>query len=251
MRYKTDKARAREKRGTGTGVEYKPWIRTGEFGSLGTTATPIDWITGRQVHLLSQSEQLAWYILRFDEENIDIREQFDLDLTKTLALSEQLGIQHPRSPKTKDPIVMTTDLLVTRSTGKLIAFSVKDQIPDPKSKKKKDRRVIEKLNLEKAYWDSEGVEYFIIIGRHLNRVFAHNIRLVTTYYNLPDYELDDIGYLKHLIARHLITVDMETEILDFATLAENYRKEVTLCRNTHLESVMCYLPLTKRGELLP
>ena len=46
MRRKSQKGKFKEHRGTGTGADYKPWIQTGEFGSRGTAANPIDWKTG-------------------------------------------------------------------------------------------------------------------------------------------------------------------------------------------------------------
>ena len=67
MRRKSQKGKFKEHRGTGTGADYKPWIQTGEFGSRGTAANPIDWKTGRQIHLLSQGEVIAWYLLRWDD----------------------------------------------------------------------------------------------------------------------------------------------------------------------------------------
>ena len=58
MRRKSDKAKRKEKYGIGHGADYKPYIRTSEFNSLGTCSNPIDWKTGRTVHLLSQGEKI-------------------------------------------------------------------------------------------------------------------------------------------------------------------------------------------------
>ena len=65
--------------GEGHGINYKPYITTSEFNSQGTTSVIKDWKTGRGVHCLSQGEMLWYYVLRWDDENIDIREQFPLD----------------------------------------------------------------------------------------------------------------------------------------------------------------------------
>ncbi|MCR5448822.1 MAG: TnsA endonuclease N-terminal domain-containing protein [Solobacterium sp.] len=236
MRYKTDEKKYAEKRGTGEGANYKPWIQTGEFGSLGTTATPIDWITGRQVHLESQPEHLAWYILRFNPYVIDVREQVPLQLDITLELADQLHIQHPLDSKTHKPVTISTDLLVTTNSGDLMAYSVKASLPGPKEDGAK--RLYEKLRLEHEYWKRQHIKFFIINGETINRTYAHNIRLVTAFYNLPENALDDISYVKHLIARRLIKVDLESEELDFRELAIRYKREVDLCRQYHMESVM-------------
>lgn len=59
--------------GSGEGAKYKSYVMTNEFNSLGTTSVIKDWKTGRGVHCLSQAEALWFYILRWDDNNIDIR----------------------------------------------------------------------------------------------------------------------------------------------------------------------------------
>ena len=63
MRRKSEKTKNTLNMGKGSGENYKPRIQVGEFGSSGTAARVVDWKTGRVVHLLSQNEVYAWYIL--------------------------------------------------------------------------------------------------------------------------------------------------------------------------------------------
>ena len=72
--------------GEGTGKDYRPYITTSEFNSQGTTSVIRDWKTDRGVHCLSQGEMLWYYILRWDDENIDIREQYPLDYGETVRI---------------------------------------------------------------------------------------------------------------------------------------------------------------------
>ncbi len=47
---------------------------------------------------------------------MDIREQFPLlPIEETIIIAEELGIKHPTDPNTGEPVVMTTDFLVTVS----------------------------------------------------------------------------------------------------------------------------------------
>ena len=89
---KSEKTKLKEGYGTGTGANYIPYIQTREFNSKGTTCNARDWITGRTVELLSQTEMRVWYLLRWDERVVDIREQFPLDLEITKKIADDSGI---------------------------------------------------------------------------------------------------------------------------------------------------------------
>ena len=218
MRRMSQKGKLREKRGTGSGADYKPWIETGEFGSMGTTSNPIDWKTGRQVQLLSQVETIAWYLLRWDDGNLDVREQFPLELEETQKIAEAYGIKHP-ADRSGNPVVMTTDFLVTRANGE-VAISVKNSMEAFKTSK----RLVEKAYIEKMYWKKQGVPFCLFTKDEMNRAMADNIRNVVAFYH-ADFFPDEISLLKKLIARKLIAVDM-TEPLNFRDLLHEHKGEV-------------------------
>ena len=77
---KVASTKTKKNRHMGEGVEkdYLPYITTSEFNSLGTTSVIVDWKTGRGVHCLSQAEAYWYYVLRWDDNNVDIREQYPL-----------------------------------------------------------------------------------------------------------------------------------------------------------------------------
>lgn len=53
-------------------------------------------------------------MLEITDDVIDIREQYPLlPLKDTLEIANELGIEQPKHPQTKEPIVMTTDFLIT------------------------------------------------------------------------------------------------------------------------------------------
>ena len=138
MKKMSDKRKRQEGRGTGTEKDYKPYIQAREVNSLGTCSNPIDWKTGRTVQLLSQGEDALWHILRWNDDIIDIREQYPLDLKRTFKIAGEYGIQHPGT----NP--MTTDFLVTMRNGQMIAYSLK-----PSKAVLEDKRTVEKLFMKR------------------------------------------------------------------------------------------------------
>ena len=208
-------------RGTGAGVGYKPYIQCREFNSLGTCSTPIDWKTGRTVELLSQAEKAVWYLLRWENDVVDILEQYPLDLSKTVSLAEAYGIRHPKDTRTR----MTTDFLVVMKDGTRNAVSVKSDESDLKN-----RRTVQKLFLEKTFWENEGVPFVIMLKSRMNMTKVHNIRMVTEFYD-PTRVFDDISALKYLIARKVIPVDMESALLDYQKLLQKHYEVVRKWRN--------------------
>lgn len=199
----SEKTKELRKMGMGSGKEYKPYITTSEFNSQGTTSVIRDWKTGRGVHCLSQGEMMLYYILRWDDKNLDIREQFPLDAKEVSAIAKSMNINSPRD-------IMTTDMLVTRIDGTMAAYSVK-------ASSNLSKRQLELLCIEKKYWISKGVDYHLIFKNDMNRVLVSNIRLVTEFYDVSRV-FDTISALKHKIAIKEIVIDMETDPIDSDTL---------------------------------
>lgn len=213
MRRKNIKAKIKQKYGCGIGKDYKPFIRTSEFNSLGTCSNIKDWKTGRTVHLLSKGEELLWYLLRWDDENLDIQEQFPLDLNETINIALDNGITHPRFKR--ELSVMTTDFLVTKQNEK-IAYSLKTN----QAEVSKNTRTLEKLYIEKIYWVKHNVRYKLVFKEDLSQIFVTNIRRVVIFYNIDDV-FDDVTFFMHLIANKKVRVDLKSEIVNFKELYIN------------------------------
>lgn len=216
MRRVSEKVKREQKRGTGTGADYRPWIQVGEFGSNGTAVMAIDWKTGRTVQLLSQAEAKVWYSLRWNDSNTDIREQFPLDLDATVTISSRYGLSHPYSDD-GHPIVMTTDFLVDRAE-KQIAVSVKCDW------NKVNKRDIAFSELERMYWERKGVLFQRISGDAVNSNTFHNLRAITPFFNATVFP-DVVSVLKHMIARKQVIVDL-SEPLNYSVLLEQFREPV-------------------------
>lgn len=189
-------------------IEYKPHIKTSQFNSIGTTTVITDWKTERGVHCLSQGEALWYYILRWDDENINIQEQFPLNMKKINKIFEQLGLSKIKNPK----FIMTTDFLVTKRDGSKIAYSVKND-------RKLNRRTLELLTVEKIYWMTQNIQYKLLFKEDVNRILSDNIRLIVEFYN-PERVVDDVSKTKHLLAIKKVHADLSSRALDVGYLKE-------------------------------
>lgn len=212
MRKISEKTKIKEHRGEGTGANYKPWIYINELNSQGTSTAVVDYKHGRTIQLLSQGEVYYYYLLRWQDDVIDIREQYPLDLNLTIKISNDLGFKHPKDNSTH----MTTDLLVTKKDGTLEAYSIKS------NKKILDEpRTLEKLYIEKLYWEAKHVPFHLKYKSEINRTLIQNIIDVTSCYDIEKVH-DIFGAARYKIAHKDIIVDMETAPLDYNDIIHRY-----------------------------
>lgn len=174
-----------EGRGIGTGKDYRPFILVHDFPSLGICTRVTSETVGRVHHLFSRNELAFFYILDFDDNVIDIREQYPLldpedphDLCRIVEMMEDVGIKYPRDPKSKYPFVQTSDFMVTTKTGYHV-YSIKE------SKAYDKYRVRELQELERRYWLWRNVPWTIKTEQEINYDLASNICWI--------YHAKDIG----------------------------------------------------------
>ncbi|AWK50548.1 transposase [Clostridium beijerinckii] len=106
---KTDKYRLIEKRGLGKFEEYKPWLKVHEFGSCGRVHRIVGWKNRRIYQLMSDLELYYFVLAQWDDNVIDIREQYPLlPLEETILRANEIGVNHPPM-NSKKKTVMTTD----------------------------------------------------------------------------------------------------------------------------------------------
>lgn len=172
--------------GEGQGIDYKPWINIQDVPSLGR-ATRLKGIKiPRQFEFLSDLERNYFYLLEYSDKVIDIREQYPLlPLDDTLLIAKELGLKHPIDPKTKEPIVMTTDFLVTMNNGTANmhvarTLKYKDELMT--------ERTLEKFEIERVYWEKREIDWGIVTEGEVSKVMATNIAFVHSYIRLNDIE---------------------------------------------------------------
>ena len=163
--------------GLGEGPTYIPWIRVQDVKSCGNSGKIEGIKSGRAHHTLSEQESCFFYLAEFSDSVIDIREQFPLlPLSHSVRVSDLLEVKHPQHPISKDPIIMTTDFLLTCKDEKKLWYEAVCVKP---SEKLSDKRVAEKLDIERVWWEMLGVPFHIFSMTELNQIKSKNIQWIT------------------------------------------------------------------------
>jgi hypothetical protein len=175
----------KEGRGQGTLQDYIPWLTVRDVPSHGKSSRDKGWKTGRTHHFLSTLELLYYFILEWSRMVTDIREQYPLlPIDDTLAIADSLGIKHPTHPKTKEPVVLTTDFYISlrNENGSFEhARTVKY------AKDLSNRRTLEKLEIERRYWEVRGIDWGIVTEHEIPTELANNVDFLHDAWHLPKY----------------------------------------------------------------
>ncbi|GGG26575.1 hypothetical protein GCM10007425_21480 [Lysinibacillus alkalisoli] len=161
-------------------------VKIQDVSSLGRSTRLKGIKTSRQHEFLSDLERNYFYLTEYSDAVIDIREQFPLlPLEETIVIADELGIKHSTDPKTGEPIVMTTDFLLTIDKGQGV-FEVARTI-----KMKDDllkERVLEKFEIERVYWERRQIDWGIVTELEIPKEMARNISYIHDYYSLEHYD---------------------------------------------------------------
>lgn len=145
--------------------------------SEGTSSMVRSRITRRNHNYLSDHEFKVHLLAEYGRSTLDIREQYALlPWDETQMLAAQTGIRHPTFPGTSTPTVLTTDLLLTlkRSDGmELVAVSAKLE-------KDLTARNLEKLLLERLYWNRRGIRWILATEANIPAIRASNLKFFET-----------------------------------------------------------------------
>jgi hypothetical protein len=201
----THKRRLKEGRGQGDGACYLPYIYVQDFSSRGQSNRDFGQTTKRQHDLFSKLEHRVYLV--FDNSGLlDIKEQYPLPLEVTLEVAKQSGIPHPADDQTKEPIPVTTDLLLTIPLpvgSKRVARSIKYS-------KDFTRRTIEKLELERRSWQHFDTDWGIITEKNLNSnlvralLWVYKLRQIDSLYPLSP---DNISAASKVLTNAVLTRD--------------------------------------------
>lgn len=240
----------KEGRGTGEGASYNPWITIYDLPSEGQSSIVSGWKTeGRDHHLLSTLELYFFYLGSWSRKVIDIREQYPLlsnpkrpPLEETLAIAAERKIRHPQDNETKHPIVLTTDFLLTLEVDGKRMYQARTIKPVKELAK---RRVIEKFELERRYWQARGVDWGIVTERDMPPTVVNNIGIVYQSYFLPQFvdheELTDT-------AQVLTSMMREEPTISLAGVAKSCDNRLGIKRGSSLQ-VAYYLIATRQWRI--
>lgn len=170
----TYERRLKEGRGQGDGANYRPYIFVQDFSSCGQSNRDYGLTTLRQHDYFSKLEHRV-HLIYDNSDLLDIKEQFPHPLERTLEIAKYCGIPHPMDRKTKQPIPLTTDLLLTLPLPigtKLVARAVK-----PSSHLRR-KGVIKRLELERRSWKVVNVDWGIITELDIDLVLIKNFMFI-------------------------------------------------------------------------
>lgn len=201
-------------RGAGHGADYLPWITVRDLASRGRSHRVFGHTCQRTHHLLSDLELAVFLLLEWREATIDIREQFPLRFEETQALACEAGIKHPEVQGIDQ--IMSSDFLVNTNDSNYLKFALQAKY----AKDLDDPRTIEKLELERRYWQSKDVPWQIVTEKDIPQVVFQNINwLYPAQRDEIEEEplLDRVDFYQHALATNAdLTIIELTRKLDKA-----------------------------------
>ena len=205
----------RDGRGCGCGSDYKPWIYIQDFASRGIVSRVKGKTTGRVHHLMSNNELAYFYILDWSDKVTDIREQYPLlNLEKAVRIAEEAGIKYPVDNISGYPYVLTCDFMITTIAGiKARTIKISTELENP--------RVLEKLEIERRYWQEQDVDWKIVTEREISYRKAKNIEwLYTAYYsNVADESCCILKQAQDAMQQKLM--DNTKSVIEVSQIIEN------------------------------
>ncbi len=221
MKEKSDINKILEGRCRGQGSEYVGFKKANESHSIGTATQIYDPVTDRVVDVLSMGEMYFFWLKRFEEKVIEIKEQVIMIPDIVAKVAHENGLNIPNR-------ILTTDFLVLYDDGTLKAYSIKSGRKNFDKETCTDERVwkrnIRRQILEKKYWESLGVEWELVFSEDMNYKKAVNIRSVMQCYDKENVSTPDHMY-RYLIAHKHIVVDLDNYIR-FAEIANAHEAEI-------------------------
>lgn len=178
-------SRLEQGRGSGSGRAYKPFIHVRDIASKGRSHRIPSVTVGRVHQLLSDLELHILLQLDWHEHVVDIREQFPIPFETSQAIANEMAIAHPSYQGTDE--IVTTDFLIDLDYGGKIsrrALSAKyvDALDDP--------RVLEKLELERRYWLSKDIPFYLVTEAEIPELLKKNVHWFHPY--ISHFELSSV-----------------------------------------------------------
>ncbi|GAA4895859.1 TnsA endonuclease C-terminal domain-containing protein [Ferrimonas pelagia] len=176
----------KEGRGSGQHAGYKPWLKVNDLPSQGRVHRIYGYKSRRTHHLLSDLELAVFLMLEWHPSVTQIREQFPLQRTLTRKLAKQAGIKHPCIAGVDQ--YMSSDFLVNSVEPDRPKFVLqakyKEALEDP--------HTVEKLELERRYWRSKSLPWFLVTEKEVPQAVLRNIQWLypAQHRSESDVELD-------------------------------------------------------------
>ncbi|WP_430789084.1 TnsA endonuclease C-terminal domain-containing protein [Virgibacillus flavescens] len=187
----------KEGRGQGEGQEYKSWLQVQDIASQGRSSRTFGFTSQRVHHLLSDLQLYYFYLLEFDDQVIDIREQFPLlDFHEMNVPVDQELEKKLFNSKTNVPHVFIVPFMVTRIDQDGNPFYEARVIKSSTELAKKT--TISRLELLRRYFEQKQIDFGIVTEKEINKQLARNTGWVLTAYDIQDYPelIGNLAFLK-------------------------------------------------------
>lgn len=202
----------KEGRGEGDGKDYKPWFTIHDFPSKGRASRVLGWKTKRIHHFFSDLQLRYFYLLEWEQSVTDIKEHFPLlDLDTADFNKGDLRIDKFRDKNSNESYVLCTTFLITKVDGngdsKVVARSVKNASDLNKA------ITLDKLEIERRYWKSKGIDWGIITNKDINTIRAKNIEWIHSMMNYEEENENNITELQDLTDAFLYRISESDETI--------------------------------------
>ncbi|MDY4544289.1 MAG: TnsA endonuclease C-terminal domain-containing protein [Bacilli bacterium] len=150
-------------------------LKVTTFSSKGRATRIFSYKTNRIHHLQSDNQLNVFLLLEWNDNVINIEENVELnDLEENLDNIEELRLDKFTDKETGKIYQLHTNFLITildeNDEEEQIALSVK-------SVSELERNiVIEKMEIEKRYWKSKGIKFFVITNKEIDKQVINNIK---------------------------------------------------------------------------
>jgi hypothetical protein len=201
-------------RGIGSGRNYEPFIKVHEISSTGESYRILGRHSSRPHHLLSRVELSAFLVFDRYSQTVDIKEQFPIPILDSLNICRNLGIRHPQIANNLK--VVTTDLVVELVGGSYLAIAVKP------SDSLDDQRVVEKLQIEKVYWEHQGCQWKLFTEKEISPSTKENLEWIQAAHKGNDALYSELSYQDLSYVFHRVSGIKNNLSVTCATLDDEY-----------------------------
>src|SRR5690606_32307464 len=143
---------------------YRPWLTVKNAAKFSRRSLILGLKSNRLHHLLSDGELFLFQIQEAKPFVVDMFEQMPLlDVERCISIAQKLGFRYP-TDKDDNAVVMSTDLVIKsldplNRNEPLTAhtFKYSSDLKQGTGKKRSINRTLQKLLIEKQYWNDVGV----------------------------------------------------------------------------------------------
>lgn len=184
-----------EGRGKGDFESYKPWLTAQDFSYSGRTSKILGNKINRVHHFFNDLEKQCFFLWEWDQRIIDVKEYYPLLDLYDIVDMDDINTNAFKDKYTNEPYVLTTTFLVIMRTigGGIDCFarSVNYKLDLEKS------ATIEKLELERRYWEAQGISWALVTEDDIPKEKANNIQwfhgIINEYKN---YDMDEESVIR-------------------------------------------------------